>query len=50
MSTRIPSCSNQLPYFLAKLHGIFARKLIAMILSINGKCASKSQMVKEIAS
>jgi len=50
MSTRIPSCSYQLPYFLAKLRGIFARKLIAMISSNNGKCVSKPQMVKEITS
>jgi len=50
MSTRIPSHSNQLPYFLTKLHGIFARKLIAIISPNNGKCASKPQMVKEITS
>jgi len=46
--TRIPSCSNQLLYFLAKLCEIFARKLIVMILPNNGKCTSKPQMVKEI--
>ena len=50
MSTRIPSRSNQLLYFLAKLCGIFARKLIAMISSNNGKCTSKPQTVKEITS
>jgi len=49
-STRIPSRSNQLPYFLAKLCGIFTRKLIAMISPNNGKCTSKPQTVKEITS
>ena len=48
MLTRIPSCSNLLPYFLAKLRGIFARKPIATISSNNGKCVSKHLTVKEI--
>ena len=50
MSTKIPSHLNQLPHSHAKFCGIIAEKLIAMISSNNGKCASKPQMVKKTTS